>query len=109
MSADTNRFLPYRAWLISVLYLNTLQPEYFCACMGEIARTFQWGKNAYLGRLSILNYLRVYHRECWSNEMDTIFAQDSVYDVQAGYDATHYPLLDSIGLGFLLKSSAPSS
>lgn len=116
MSADTNRFLPYRVWLISVLYLNTVQEEYFCACMGEIARTFQWGKNAYLGRLTVLNYLRTYHRECWSTEMDQQYANDSLAAFTSGYDVTHLPLLDSLGLGFLLthnsippNSSLPST
>jgi hypothetical protein len=107
MSADTNRFLPYRAWLISVLHLNTIQEEYFCACMGEIAATFQWGEYAYLGRLAVLNYLRTYHRECWSSTMDKQYVNDSIYDYQAGYDPTKLPPLDSIGLGFLLKSSTP--
>jgi hypothetical protein len=108
MSADTNRFLPYRNWLISVLYLNTVQPLYFCACMGAIATTFQFGKNAYLGRLSVLNYVRTYHRECWNTQGDKEYASDSAYDVNAGFDVNHLPPLDSIGLGFLLKSSTPS-
>jgi hypothetical protein len=108
MSADTNRYLPYRAWLISVLFLNTIQEEYFCACMGQIAGTFQWGKNAYLGQLSVLNYLRSNHRECWSSVDDEQYAKDSAYDINAGFDVSHLPPLDSIGLGFLLKSNTPS-
>jgi hypothetical protein len=108
MSADTNRYLPYRAWLISVLSLNTIQGEYFCACMGQIAGTFQWGKNAYLGQLSVLNYLRSNHRECWSSVDDEQYAKDSAYDINAGFDISHLPPLDSIGLGFLLKSNTPS-
>jgi hypothetical protein len=109
MSADTTRFEPYRARLISVLYLNTIQSEYFCACMGSIAGTYQYGKNQALGLLAVLNYLRTYHRECWGPGLDKEYADDSLYDFQAGYDPTHLPPLDSLGLGFLLKSSTPSS
>jgi hypothetical protein len=108
MSDDENRFLPYRDWLISVLYLNTVQPLYFCACMGAIATTFQFGKNAYVGRLAVLNYVRTYHRECWDSGGDKEYANDSAYDFAAGYDVNHLPPLDSLGLGFLLKASAPS-
>jgi hypothetical protein len=108
MSADTTRFEPYRAWLISVLYLNTVQPEYFCACIGAIAGTYQYGKNQAVGLLAVLNYVRVYHRECWNSQGDKEYADDSVAAVQGGYDATHLPPLDSLGLGFLLKSSTPS-
>jgi hypothetical protein len=108
MSADTNRFEAYRMWLISVLYLNTIQEEYFCACMGSIASTFQFGKNAYLGRLTVMNYLRTAHPECWGPGLDKEYANDSAYDVNAGFDVSHLPPLDSIGLGFLLKSNTPS-
>lgn len=108
MSADTNRFLPYRDWLISVLYLNTIQYEYFCACMGSIATTFQFGENKLLGRLAVENYMRANHRECWDAIADKQYADDSIYDFRAGYDVNNLPLLDSLGLGFLLKASAPS-
>jgi hypothetical protein len=108
MSADTNRFLPYRAWLISVLYLNTIQPEYFCACTGSIYSTFQYGKYKIVGGLAIMDWLRKNHRECWDAVADKQYADDSATAVQAGYDATHLPSLDSLGLGFLLKSGVPS-
>ncbi|HET9137414.1 MAG TPA: hypothetical protein VFO76_12320 [Candidatus Kapabacteria bacterium] len=108
MSADTNRFLPYRDWLISVLYLNMNQPLYFCECMNSISTTFQFGKNAYLGHLAVKNYMRAHHPECWGSGDDKEYANDSVYDVQAGYDVNHLPPLDSLGLGFLLKASTPS-
>jgi hypothetical protein len=108
MSADTNRFLPYRTWLISVLYLNTIQYEYFCACMGSIYSTFQWGKYKIVGGLAIMDWLRKSHPDCWSSQGDKDFAKDSTAAVQAGYDAAHLPPLDSLGLGFLLKASTPS-
>src|SRR5436305_1791475 len=33
---DTTRYDRFRAWLISVLYLNTTDPYYFCACLESI-------------------------------------------------------------------------
>jgi hypothetical protein len=32
-TADSSLYCPYQAWLESVLYLNTTNPEYFCACV----------------------------------------------------------------------------
>jgi len=37
---DTLAYLGFRMWLESVLYLNTVNPEYFCACVEDIAGTF---------------------------------------------------------------------
>jgi hypothetical protein len=108
MSADTNRFLAYRTWLISVLYLNTIQPEYFCACMGSIYSTFDWGDHKVVGGLAIMDWLRKNHSECWSGGMDLEYSRDSNAAAQGGYDVINLPPLDSLGLGFLLKSSTPS-
>jgi hypothetical protein len=105
MSADTNRFLPYRTWLISVLYLNTIQPEYFCACMGAIYSTFDWGDHQVVGGLAVMDWLRKNHRECWSGGMDLEYSRDSNAAAQGGYDVINLPPLDSLGL---LKSSTPS-
>jgi hypothetical protein len=38
--ADTSLWLVGRQWLESVLYLNTTNPEYFCACVQAIGGTF---------------------------------------------------------------------
>jgi hypothetical protein len=38
--ADSSLWLESREWLESVLYLNTTNPEYFCACVEAIAATF---------------------------------------------------------------------
>src|SRR3979409_2528876 len=59
-SADTIRYYQYSAWLISVLYLNTRQPEYFCACVGSLISTYQKTVEV----LAVMNYIRTYHREC---------------------------------------------
>jgi len=105
-SADTNRYYQYRAWLISVLYLNTRQPEYFCACVGSLMSTYQKTVEV----LALLNYLRTYHRECWGAGGDKEYTQDSTTAAHSGHDPTHLPSLDSLGLGFLLKSDVtPSS
>jgi hypothetical protein len=117
-SSDTNRFDLYRDWLISVLYLNTTDPVYFCACMYSIAGTYQFGKyNLPNARLAILIYLRN-NPNCAGPGLD--------YDIQGIIDDRHHewlirhqagdnsaedttlPSLDQIGLGFLLKNSAPS-
>ncbi len=104
MSNDSARFDQFRSWLISVLYLNKVQPEYFCACMGAIASTYQYGKFTPLGFLAVYNYLRTRHRECWSANDDREYAKDSAYDARSGHqdDVSHLPSLDSMGLGFLL-------
>ncbi|HET9137275.1 MAG TPA: T9SS type A sorting domain-containing protein, partial [Candidatus Kapabacteria bacterium] len=107
-SADTNRYDLYRAWLISVLYLNTTNPQYFCRVMGSIANTFQSGKYFVIGKFSVLNYLRKNHSECWNQSSEDSYKNDSTQLALQGFDLTHLPPLDSLGLGFLLKSSTPS-
>jgi hypothetical protein len=39
-TADSSLWLQARQWLESVLYLNTTNPEYFCACVKAIQGTF---------------------------------------------------------------------
>jgi hypothetical protein len=109
MSDDPIRFDSLRAWLISVLYLNTTNPEYFCACLGTITGTYQAGKFDPLGSLAIDDYLKHYHRECWVAGSDEIYSEDSIYDYQHGFDPTHLPSLDSMGLGFLLRAGVHTS
>jgi hypothetical protein len=99
-SDDTNRYTQYRAWLLSVLYLNKVQPEYFCECMGAIESTYQ----TTIDVLAIMNYMRQFHRECWGIGNDKHYTQDSVSAANQGQGPTHLPPLDSLGLGFLLKS-----
>ncbi len=101
-SSDTTRFDQYRTWLISILYLNTTNPEYFCRVINSIAGTYQYGKYRHLGYLAVLNYFRENH-QCGFDS--AAFAKDSILDVQRGYDPTHLPSLDSMGLGFLLGNT----
>ena len=42
---DTSVWLRYRTWLESVLYLNRVDPEYFCICVENIAGTFVSSKD----------------------------------------------------------------
>ncbi|HET9135969.1 MAG TPA: hypothetical protein VFO76_04975, partial [Candidatus Kapabacteria bacterium] len=109
MSDDIYRLDSCRAWLISVLYLNTTQEEYFCACMGAIYSTYRIGKYQVVGGLAVMDWLRKNHPECWSSGMDEEYAVDSNAAAQGGYDVIHLPPLDSLGLGFLRKASTPSS
>jgi len=102
MNNDTNRYDTYRAWLISVLYLNKTLPEYFCVVMGSIAGTY-YGKYKAVGYLAVMNYLRS-TRVCWDSLSQVEYTNDSAYDAGHGYDVNHLPPLDSLGLGFLIKS-----
>ncbi len=104
-SDDTNRYTQYRSWLISVLYLNTIQPAYFCACMGSIGNTYQKANEF----LSVWNYLRHNHPECWSTALDKQYSQDSASSAHRGENPTHLIPLDSLGLGFLLKGAVSPS
>src|SRR5258708_23669222 len=65
MSDDPARFDIYRNWLISVLYLNKTNPEYFCVCLGSIAGSYQIGKFYPLGYLAVLNWGRQSHLCNW--------------------------------------------
>jgi hypothetical protein len=40
--SDTASYFKYQQWLKSVLYLNTTDPEYFCACVESISGTFKY-------------------------------------------------------------------
>ncbi len=110
MSTDSTRFDQYRAWLISVIYLNKIQPQYFCACLGSIERTFQYGKYKGTGTFAVEKYVRYNHPECWGGSDDKHYQSDSISLVRAGYDLEHLPSLDSLGLGFLVdhNSTGPS-
>ncbi len=102
---DTLRFIQYRQWLISVFYLNTTNPAYFCACLGSIAGTYQYGKYpATLAGLAVLDYIR-HDSNCYSPGLDKEFTKDSLSAYQHGLDPTHLPSLDSLDLGFLLHTS----
>ena len=100
---DTNRFTQYRDWLISVLYLNTTVPVYYCACLYSIAFTYQNGYKNYpptIAYLGVLSYIWN-TQPCKDLSTGREFTQDSLYAISKGYDPTHLPPIDSLGLGFL--------
>ena len=105
---DTTRYERYRNWLISVLYLNTTDPFYFCACLESIAETYQYyPKYSKTAGLAVYKYL-LSIPACNTTGLQYQFTTDSIYDQNKGY-GTEYPPLDSIGLGFLLhKAGIPT-
>jgi hypothetical protein len=105
---DTSRFRAYRDWLISVIYLNTTEPAYFCNCLSSIAGTYQYSQFTIRAGLAILNYIR-HISACYGKGLDKEFTKDSLMAIQDGYDPTNLPPLDSLGLGFLLKGGVKSS
>ncbi|MDP4218978.1 MAG: hypothetical protein Q8916_00020 [Bacteroidota bacterium] len=108
-STDTTRFEVYREWLISVLDLNKSVPAYFCACLGAIVGTYQYGRYRELAGLAIMDYTRKKHSECWGEQAEVQYIDDSILAFQDGLDPTHLPSLDSLGLGFLLNHSGVPS
>ncbi len=106
MSNDLTRFDKYRAWLVSVLYLNKTVSQYFCECMGAIISTFQNGKYKAIGTLAVENYIRAHHRNCYGANEDKQYTKDSLSLVQGGFDAVNLPPLDSLGLGDIIRHDA---
>jgi len=104
---DTTRFDRYREWLISVMYLNTAEPGYYCNVLSSIAGTYRYGKYySTLAALAVIDYMRKY-TNCLGEAHNKKFTADSLDAVNQGYDPTHLPPLDSLGLGFLLKLDVP--
>ncbi len=108
-SKDTLRYMRYREWLISVLYLNNTNFFYFCSCIYSIAGTYQYGKiDPTLATLGILDYMRKNHKECYGSAQERAFTQDSIEAHKEGNDPTHLPSLEDLGLGFLLTHNSVS-
>ena len=108
-SDDATRYDRYRDWLISVLYLNTTQLFYFCACMQSIAGTYVASVYHHVNNasLAVINYLRSIPA-CDQPGLEKEYKNSVDYLKGKGLDTT-LPPLDSIGLGFLLKSGVPST
>jgi hypothetical protein len=106
---DSERYNRYRDWLISVLYLNTTSPFYYCSCIGSIAGTYgvySSGRyNLHNAGLAVIDFLR--HTKCASPGLDSQYQREINHLKENGEDTT-LPTLEQIGLGFLLKSSSPS-
>jgi hypothetical protein len=111
---DLYRFERYRNWLLSVVYLNTTDPYYFCACVESIAHSFiDSGK--YYNANPILAVLRfeVTDSLCNTNSLIKEMKRDSgirharwlMGDTTKPEDTT-LPSLEQLGLGALLNHQA---
>ncbi|MDP4221600.1 MAG: hypothetical protein Q8896_14285 [Bacteroidota bacterium] len=116
---DTTRYDSYREWLLSVLYLNTTNPSYYCSCVYAIAGTYQYGKYALPNAgLAVIMYLRSIktcddaglEREINSdiNARHQNWLQNKQFGDTTAED-TALPPLDSIGLGILLGHESVGS
>ncbi|HET9135984.1 MAG TPA: T9SS type A sorting domain-containing protein [Candidatus Kapabacteria bacterium] len=113
---DTTRFNKYRDWLLSVVFLNTINPGYYCACVGAMINTYQYGPYNYTNApLAVMKFLldnsnckspglqEFYNNtinsrhESWLSKKDTTVPED-----------TTLPSLDDIGLGALLHHNGVS-
>jgi hypothetical protein len=116
-SYDSTIYAQYRVWLYSVLYLNTTDPGYFCACLGQIFNCFSYVKNDTSNAQRIMsgnievafNRWLLQNTSCDSDyEWTTwqilrkqqlqLWQQDSIAGVHYPYDTT-IPTLGQIGYG----------
>jgi len=112
---DTNRYNSYRDWLLSVLYLNTTSPYYYCACVEAMITTYQYGPYNYTNApLAVMKFL-LENGNCSSPGLQDTYNQTlrSRHESWLSGDTTKpedttIPPLDSIGLGILLHHSGVS-
>jgi hypothetical protein len=116
-SQDSEAWAQYRTWLYSVLYLNTTDPAYFCACVEQIFGSFGYvvndttdsqnfaasNENVAFSRWMLLNTDCDSSQEWvdWQNvrnEQLRMWKQDSIDGVHYPYDTT-IPSLSQIGYG----------
>lgn len=114
MSSSYSRFLTYRDWLKSVLYLNKTT-DYYCSDLDEIEHTFEkyWPYD-YNAGVAFIDFI-ISTGRCGATFADLgatraklrrfqiMFYQDSVHDSLATPIDTTLPSLQSIGLGVLLS------
>ncbi len=115
---DTSRYNRYRDWLISVLYLNTTDPYYFCGDLEAVMGTYGYGKwNIPNASLAIMKYL-MDNPYCNDEGLQTLYKNTirSRHDtwVSRGSDPKHpedttLPSLEDLGLGFLLHNTVTPS
>ncbi len=114
---DSAVYAKYRAWLYSVLYLNTTAPDYFCACVEQIFGSFGYATDdttheqffmASNGSVAFLKWL-ILNTDCdssseWNDwqhirrEQFQLWQQDSLDGIHYPYDTT-IPTLSQIGYG----------
>ncbi len=105
-ASDTSRYRRFREWLISVIYLNTTESGYFCACLGTIVGTYGSNDPFPNSSLAVLRYA-LSLPNCYSSTAQKQYDNSIENLIQSGKDTT-IPPLDSIGLGFLLTHNSVS-
>jgi hypothetical protein len=111
-STDTNRYNTYRDWLISVLYVNTINPAYYCNDLISVANTFAYGKYALPNAwFAVMKYL-LDSKRCADSGMQVYYNRQLQARHQTWLEGdttkpedTTLPSLDQLGLGFLLTNS----
>ncbi len=110
-SDDTSRYRVFREWLVSVIFLNTKNPLYFCAVVNTIANTYAYSENERFPNASISIYkFMINNKLCpdvdWGERyrsgMDARLYYWRLGDTTVPFDSTLHDL-DSLGLGFLKK------
>ncbi len=118
-TSDTTRYDRVREWCKSVLYLNTTEPDYFCADLGTIADTYLYGQwkipNA---ALAIFEYL-AQNPNCNSEGLqqvikDNIRSRHDTYLTYKQFDSnavedTILPTMKQLGLDSLLALHGSAS
>ncbi|MBS1904960.1 MAG: T9SS type A sorting domain-containing protein, partial [Bacteroidetes bacterium] len=102
---DTFRYARFREWLLSVLYLNTTDPLYYCTCVGVMAGTFTFGPvNPPNAALAIWKYL-IDSSNCSKSDFQDLYDNTvrSRHDSWLRGDTTipedtTLPTLDQLGL-----------
>jgi hypothetical protein len=117
-SLDSTIWAQYRAWLYSVLYLNTTNSEYFCECVGQIFQSFSYATNDTSDhqRFTVGNEQIAFDRwvidntNCSESDQDSVdiiqlrkeqhqmWIQDSLDGIHYPYDTT-VPTIPQIGYG----------
>jgi len=116
MSTKNERWIEYREWIKSVLYLNTTDPEYYCAAVDAILSTFNYidPKRGHdiNGALAVAKFIMDSHKcEDDNEDLGKRYAnsrlqqyklwQDTVKNPQlTPYDTT-LPTLEELGLEIL--------
>ncbi len=114
---DSAIWAQYRAWLYNVLYLNTTDPSYFCACVGQIFGSFGYAiddtsdQQGFIADNESVAFMRwaLLNTNCdssseWDNwqhvrrEQFQMWLQDSLDGIHYPFDTT-IPTLSQIGYG----------
>ncbi len=109
---DTARYRQYREWLISVLFLNTTDPTYFCTCIASIAGTYQYSEHKrFPNALNTIYRWMLTHHYCpnfsWHKYDSLTMIENHAEWIGSGDSAKGKPFdttmntMAELGLGFL--------